>query len=1237
MNSSLRALLVSFAVGAAATLVAAPVARWDFGEEDVSRVVSVGSIEREVPGPRRPEFPDFEAVNTAVRFDGEGSHFTFADPGAGSPLDFTNGDAITLEAWVKPESTKAGGNVYIISKGRTGAAGFAPDNQNWALRLRAVGGQQVVSFLFATPKTADAGKRDAHWHRWTTKTGFAPGSGWHHIAVTYRFGEPNSARGWIDGQLQKGEWDMGGATTAAPVVDDDAVWIGSSMGGSVGASFRGSMDAVAIHREVLSDAELKARFRRKGAPMLAKAAPAVMPELGALPTGQVLMTFLEAMPSHDRWLNEGETLPKEIARWSGADFLLPRLPLRYEAWGIRAGWKAPVLARVAADVSLPPGKHRVILRARGLTRLWWDGVLVATTKAHHGVSGGHEPMTPIAIPPAPGLRPVPFGLQEIFGEIEVKPGAKNRVVVESLLGGKAYRPEPGELTVAVETTDGRSFSLLQAAGAKSEPVALTDAAVTSTLAVIEESIAALDDRTRLAAAATQDAFWNQRHATARAWAEKNPAPSVPASEEHPIDAFLRQKIQIALAEAAKTPAEEAQGFHSKVLPILKNECFRCHGEKEKGGLKLNSLAAALKGGDSATPAVVPGQPSVSEMITRLRSTDDDERMPPKGDGLKPAEIATLESWIKDGAKWPAPPVPAAAIAQPPIIDDAAFLRRIYFDTVGVPATEAEARAFLADTAPNKRARLADRLLADPRWADHWVSYWQDVLAENPSMLKPSLNNTGPFRWFLHEALLDGKPMDRVVTELILLRGSEREGGSAGFGLAADNDAPFAAKGHIVAGAFLGIELQCARCHDSPYHSTKQRDLYSLAAFFERKPVTVPTSATVPAAFFEKKARESLIKVTLKPREFIAPEWPFASVTGVTDDAAVTALMQDPKDARERLAALVTAPQNTRFAQVIVNRLWQQLIGAGFVEPVQDWEGHPASHPELLAWLAHEFVAHGYDVKHVMRLIFASQIYQRAATGENRKATPEQRFFAAPEPRRLNAEQVVDGLFAAAGQTMQVEELTLDPDARRGADTFISLGKPTRAWMLASLSNERDRPSLSLPRAQAIADVLEAFGWTASRQSPLNSRESDPNVLQPGVLANSVISVWLTRASVGSPLADLAVRAASPEALVDSVFLRFYSRLPSAVERAPLVRALAPDFARRLLPSNEVKAVPRPTEFPVVSWGNHLQPEANSIKVEIEQRFHAGPPADPRLRPAWREVFEDLVWSVVNTREFAWLP
>ena len=129
--------LAGWAVGA--TVLAAPVARWDFGEESTSQAVPVGDVQRDVPGPRPPTYPDFERNNTAIRVGG-GAHLLVADPGEASPYDFTNGDAITLEAWVQPEGLKASDAMYVIGKGRTGAPGFAADNQNWAMRVRAMGG-----------------------------------------------------------------------------------------------------------------------------------------------------------------------------------------------------------------------------------------------------------------------------------------------------------------------------------------------------------------------------------------------------------------------------------------------------------------------------------------------------------------------------------------------------------------------------------------------------------------------------------------------------------------------------------------------------------------------------------------------------------------------------------------------------------------------------------------------------------------------------------------------------------------------------------------------------------------------------------------------------------------------------------------------------------------------------------------------------------------------------------------
>ncbi len=470
-----------------------------------------------------------------------------------------------------------------------------------------------------------------------------------------------------------------------------------------------------------------------------------------------------------------------------------------------------------------------------------------------------------------------------------------------------------------------------------------------------------------------------------------------------------------------------------------------------------------------------------------------------------------------------------------------------------------------------------------------------------------------------------------------MRGSTHDGGSAGFALAGENDSPMAEKGHILASSLLGIELQCARCHDSPYHSTTQQDLFSLAAMLDRKATTPPKTSRVPDEFFEQKERESLIRVSLPLGQPVNPDWPFAEATGIEDGPQVDRLMFRPDDSRERLAALITSPDNSRFPRVMVNHYWKRLVGAGFVEPVNDWEGRQPSHPGLLDWLAGELMLHNYDPKHVLRLIMNSKVYQREATGENLQADSGFRFFNAPEKRRLTAEQIVDSLFTASGVKMEVEELTFVHDGVHPMDKRLTLGKPSRAWMLASLNNERDRPSLSLPRAQPIADVLQAFGWTGSRQKPVSQRDLSPNVLQPGILANGTLTMSLGRVAQESVLADLAVAASTPTSLLDSLFLRFLTRLPSPSERKSLLPSLRMGFANRLVPiDSDWMPVTEPL-FPQVTWTNHLVPEANEIQLKIQRLVQSGPPPDRRLRTDWREAYEDVIWSLINHREFVWIP
>jgi uncharacterized protein DUF1553/uncharacterized protein DUF1549 len=626
------------------------------------------------------------------------------------------------------------------------------------------------------------------------------------------------------------------------------------------------------------------------------------------------------------------------------------------------------------------------------------------------------------------------------------------------------------------------------------------------------------------------------------------------------------------------------------------------------------------------------------VLKRVTSTDEDEVMPPKGERLTHREIDLVTQWIKEGAHWPE--MKAENVTMTPLCDDLTFLRRVTLDVVGVVPSLTEIKAFTADTAPDKRAQVIERLLKDPRWADNWMGYWEDVLAENPNILNPTLNNTGPFRWWIYESLLDDKPMDLFVTELLRMKGGERSGGPAGFGVASQNDVPMAAKGTIVSAAFLGVDMKCARCHDSPTHKSLQRDLFELAAMLKEEPVEVPKTSSVPMDKLHAGGRKPMIQVTLQPGTKVAPKWSFDEFCAA--DLAAQ-LAEDSKDPRDCLAALVTAPQNERFAQVMANRLWARLMGRGIVEPVADWEKGVATHPDLLRWLGREFVRSGCSMKHLTRLILNSHAYQRATDPMLREASP---LFVSPAPRRLSAEQIVDSLFAATGKPFNVEEVSLDIDGRRDMKNSLDLGKPRRCWMLTSTSNERDRPSLSLPRNQAVCDVLGAFGWRGARQDPLTKRDTDPNALQPAILSNGTMGIWLTRLSDDHGITALALQDQPLDEFLDSLFLKLLTRHPTEEEKARYTSYLQPGYDMRLASDlkseirNLKSSIPtsaerRPAKY--VSWSNHLDAEATIVRQEQELAARRGDPPTERLNKEWRQHLEDVLWALLNAPEWVFEP
>lgn len=570
------------------------------------------------------------------------------------------------------------------------------------------------------------------------------------------------------------------------------------------------------------------------------------------------------------------------------------------------------------------------------------------------------------------------------------------------------------------------------------------------------------------------------------------------------------------------------------------------------------------------------------------------------------------------------------------ISDWEFLRRVSLDTIGTIPTEDLITQFFALPQQTRRSQIIDQLLDSPGWADHWVSYWQDVLAENPGLTKPELNNSGPFRWYLYESFLDNKPFDRFVSELVAMEGSAYSGGPAGFGIASQNDVPMAAKAHIIGTAFLAVEMKCARCHDAPYHDVKQEDLFSMAALLKRGSQKVPGSSTIPLS--PEDLEKLVVKVTLQPGTDVKPNWTFSEFVSTESSTELLAkeFQRKPGDTREQLATMLTSPQNKRFTHVIVNRLWERFLGRGLVTPVDDWEEAELSHPELLDYLSREFIVSGYDIKALSRLILNSRLYQRTPVPGLTANSSGAEQFRGPIRRKLTGEQLADSLYAATGKTFGAEKLTIDADGKRPDSTFGHLGIPVRAWQLVAVSNERDRPSMSLPVAQSVIDLMSAYGWRQQRQDPITHREDPLTALQPMALANGTSSLRAIDFSDDSTLTQEALEDQPVEKFVESLFERLLTRTPTSEERDMFSDLLREGYDKRIVAGPE--AVPPKRIFRSgITWINHFHPEADNEAMQRSRDILEGDRKSVRLNEDWRERAEDVVWTLVNSPEFVFIP
>ena len=596
-----------------------------------------------------------------------------------------------------------------------------------------------------------------------------------------------------------------------------------------------------------------------------------------------------------------------------------------------------------------------------------------------------------------------------------------------------------------------------------------------------------------------------------------------------------------------TAAEEVD-FSRDIQPLLAKRCLACHGpDTQEAGLRLDDRSGATKELDSGSRAIVPGQSAASEILARITSTDPDTQMPPEGPRLTPAEIAAISAWINDGAEWKGhwafqplsrPPLPAMegsghpidafiraglvrrGLPAPTTTDRAALLRRATYGVTGLPPSEQEMQEFLADESPAAWERVVDRLLASPHYGEKWARHWLDLVryADTNSFER---DGDKPHAWRYRDYVIrsfnDDKPYDQFVIEQ--LAGDELPAPTADsliatgyyrLGLWDDEpadrlQAKYDSFDDIVATTaqtFLGLTINCARCHDHKIDPLPQRDYYALLGFFHNitpmgdrqmnlkfieRPIPLDGESADEArhraeelARRRNEARRNVDEIEKRIKEHgeqalddLAKQdlaaWKSRLAALDRENAAVSKALvvsehgSTPPDTfvfyrgnphadskpehrvepafpevlkppapviptpsadakttgrRTALARWIVSPDNPLTARVMVNRIWQHHFGRGLVRSPSNFglAGDPPTHPELLDWLAAEFIAGGWRLKPIHKLILMSEAYRASSAGnaEALAKDPLNDAFWRFDMRRLSAEEIRDSIHVASG-------------------------------------------------------------------------------------------------------------------------------------------------------------------------------------------------------------------------------
>ncbi|MBL8793763.1 MAG: PSD1 domain-containing protein [Planctomycetia bacterium] len=610
-------------------------------------------------------------------------------------------------------------------------------------------------------------------------------------------------------------------------------------------------------------------------------------------------------------------------------------------------------------------------------------------------------------------------------------------------------------------------------------------------------------------------------------------------------------------------------FEQDVRPLLAAHCFQCHGEKElRNQLDLRTRASTLKGGKTGA-AVVPG--SLRESLlwgfiatdkmpaTETKLTDDQKEvirrwvlagapatvaaaqqtitapeLQPSANGQKPrgltAMVQRIDQLIDERLR-------AAQVGPSPRADDAEFLRRVYLDLTGRIPTYEQTTSFLQDETPDKRARLIDQLLASPAYGEHFGLIWERLLVPKTSEVYRNIPH-GEFQAWLADGFNRDRGWNAIVSDLITATGKVPSANPNQKTKGPSNVAAAYVVGHTMDGRpqpkllaatstrlFLGQSIECAQCHNHPLARWRRTDFWGVAAFFER--TRYPSINQGGGEVIEPGPREGreLVYSNPKAQRFyrvpaVRPE-PVIAIEGANgqpSDRLVRArflggIEPDLKadgPHRPAFAAWLTAADNPWFARAMVNRTWGQLLGRGFVEPVDDMsEDNSPSHPELLQELAQEFSASGFKLKELIRCICRSQVYQRSSTPTTGNAA-DQTLYSHQALKEMTGAVLLRSLYIAAPALKEAHE-----------------------------TNDKNKPAVIAARTT----FLEMF----------DEGDSHPAEYSRGLQEALRLMNGEGKVFTGEALKPILAGAASPREAVRRIYLLVLSREPREAELTRMLR------------------------------------------------------------------------------------